>query len=273
MTRSLRTLIFLLTFCPMTFLPLPVMQPAMVYAAEDSKAAEAKIVGPTEGVPGDIIYLDFSESVANKIKCVVEPSRFSDGKATFRLDSPDPKLEPEAAAKGPRGLYLASRPMTYRVSLLVSNETGPDMLVFTVMITSPTPLPPAPKPIDPVPPTPPNPVNPLPADKFGLAEWVRTQVLSNVPPEKRYLCTQFSGNFTQVKIAPFTSFVDAMARATKLNNITEGTDKATWTTNVFTPLVSKLKALIASKTLVYTDLSEVRLALDAIAVGFAGAAQ
>ncbi len=120
---------------------------------------KAVITGPVDGIPGDIIDLDFSESVADKLRFIVSPARFPDGRPTFRI----PRLADGSMPKDGdvKGITLASRAGIYTIELIVSNSEGPDRTVFTVEIIQPVEKPGKPPVVPPVtPPVTPPPVTP-----------------------------------------------------------------------------------------------------------------
>jgi len=110
--------------------------------APPSNAARAVIDGPTTGQPGDLIHLDFSPSTADRLKFFIKPDRFADGRPTHVVD------------KDGLGAWIATRPGTYEIELLVSNAEGPDRRLETITISpapggpgSPPAGPPAPVPV------------------------------------------------------------------------------------------------------------------------------
>ena len=228
----------------------------------------AIITGPTDGVPGDLIELDSSESVCDKRKWYIEPARFADGKVTHKI------------ARDGESVLLASRPGTYRVELLVSNADGPDRLIYTVTITGTGPQPPTPPPQPPVPPPPP-PIppgpGPLPAGRFGLAEFVRSQVLANVPADKRPACVMFAGNFTvvasQVETGTLKTLAAANAKLQTLNQATAGANVEFWDVNVIRPLSKRMTELKNAGTLKITVMDDLRDAYKEIAQGFGASIQ
>lgn len=96
----------------------------------------------TEIVPGDFVELDASESVDAKLfKWNVEPATFNDGRPTYRVSSDRTKLS------------LASRTGTYRIQLIVANETDIADTKRTIVVGKPLPGPgPQPQPDIPPPP-------------------------------------------------------------------------------------------------------------------------
>lgn len=166
--------------------------------------AKAVISGPTDGVPGDLIELDFSESVADKIRYYVDPPRFPDGKPTYK------------PARDGKSIWLASRPGIYRIELLVSNAEGPDRMVQVVTIFTPmNPPPPTPIPIPQPPVTPPvtppvvPPVTPpvippvQPPTVPALGAWVRDAATALVTkdPGRQATATALANAYKQFAIA------------------------------------------------------------------------
>jgi hypothetical protein len=133
----------------------------------------AIILGPTSGQPGDLIELDGSTSLRAKNHLWdVQPSAFSDGRETYRINEAGSRCE------------LASRPGVYEVLLVVSNDGGISIARWRVTIGNPAPAPqppsppgpgpspdppPGPGPQPPAPPVPPQPTPPapLPDGQFG----------------------------------------------------------------------------------------------------------
>jgi hypothetical protein len=239
------------------------------YAVESPKA---DITGPTEGVPGDLIEIDFSGSVYDKMLLVVKPAKFADGRPTFKL------------AKDGLSAALASRAGTiFSIELMVSNSEGIARSEFTITIgPAQCPecpkcpdCPPCPDPVVPIPnpqppPPAPQPAPPQPTDRFGLGVFLRSTVAANIPPEKRYLCTQISGNYNAVKVGVIANWNDAVAKLKAKNDATEGADKALWA-KVFGPLGMQVSALVSNGTFNYKDPKQIAELLGAIADGFAGA--
>lgn len=95
-----------------------------------------------EIVPGDFVELDASDSVDSKLfKWNVEPATFNDGRPTYRVSSDRTKLS------------LASRTGTYRIQLIVANETDIADTKRTIVVGKPQPGPgPQPQPDIPPPP-------------------------------------------------------------------------------------------------------------------------
>lgn len=231
--------------------------PSLVLA-DPSKAV---ITGPTEGVPGDLIELDSAESVADKRRWYVEPSRFPDGKPTFKM------------AKDGASIWLASRPGIYRVELVVSNEEGPDRLIFTVTISGGiTPPAPNPGPVIPDPPA------PLPAGRFGLANFVRSQILSTIPQGKRNPALAFSGVFSavsaQIAAGTLTTSAAAMAKVKSMNQVAvpDAATYAFWKANVNDALGARLQALVNAGSVGATKMDDWRDAFAEIAAGYASGA-
>ncbi len=274
----IRRLILAACFCPMLFVPLPATS-AVAFYAEDPVKPHAVIAGPTEGVPGDLIELDFSESVYDKMKVVIKPAKFSNGTPAYRM------------SKDGLSANLGSRAGTvFTVELIVSNSLDIDFTSWSVVI-GPAECPKCPDcPDCPVVPTPnPGPIpGPIPqpniSDRFGLGAFVKATVLANIPPEKRGLCAQISGNYTAVRVGGVVSWNDAVAKIKDKNEKTEGPDTALWK-KVFLPLGAEVSRLVSVGAFNYKDVqntvdaagkprvSDVNAVLTAIADGFAGAAQ
>ena len=153
----------------------------------------AVINGPTEGMPGDFIDLDATGSTAVWYKWTVDPPQFTDGRKTYRLDR---GVDPRKSV----GCSIASRPGTYKVTLIVStdgDDGGIDTKNWTVVIfanppgTTPPVQPPPTNPNQPPPnqPPPTNPNQPPPpvdTDPIpGMTAWVRDQATALVPAEGR----------------------------------------------------------------------------------------
>lgn len=216
---------------------------------------KAVITGPTEGVPGDLIELDSSESIGSKLKWYVEPLRFADGKPTFKI------------SKDGTTVQLATRSGSYRVELIVSNEEGPDRAIWNVTIGGGSP-PPPPPPFNPDPP-------PLPAGRFGLANFVRSQILANVPKEKRGPAATFSGVFSsvsaQIAAGTIPTPAAAMAKAKAMNqqSVSDPAVYNFWKTAVNDALAAKLTSLITANAVSRTNMDDWKDAFAEIATGYA----
>jgi len=229
-------------------------------------APKAVITGPTEGVPGDLIIVDFSESVADKMKVFIEPTRFPDGKPTYQM------------SKDGMSAYMATRAgSVFRVELLVSNEEGPDRAVLIITIANPNPTPaPGPGPAPgPTPGPAPMPDKPLPPGRFDMAQWVKTLLLSNVTADKRKLCSSISGNFGNVAAQIAAGAVKSMADANKMlkdkNHSTVGDDADFWGQAVFLPLIAKQNSLASTGKLNPAALDDLVILFNEIRDGFAAA--
>lgn len=170
----------------------------------------AVINGPTEGMPGDFIDLDASESVGDFFEWRVEPSQFSDGRKTFRF----PKCTGDKAITPQRSMEcgIASRPGKYRVTLVVSNAEGIAVREWVVVVFgNPPGTPPVQPPTEPPaqPPQPPvqPPVTP-PQQPLGLAGWVTEAVT-------RLVTTDPARSATAKKLAGSRRSMSAAATAAR----------------------------------------------------------
>jgi len=88
----------------------------MVAVAQD---AQAKIIGPTGGKPGDILVLDATNSVADHYAWSVEPELPNERPTIMVLEDG-------------RKCLVASVPGTYTIFLAVSTAGGIDQIKWTV---------------------------------------------------------------------------------------------------------------------------------------------
>lgn len=139
---------------------------------------KAVINGPTEGMPGDFIDLDASASVGDFYEWKVEPSQFSDGRKTYRLDR-------GAAPQKSIGCGIASRPGKYKVTLVVANDEGIATKDWEVTIFASPPGTPPPTNPPPNNPPPNNPPPNQPPVNTPLVEWVKSNVQALVVDDGR----------------------------------------------------------------------------------------
>lgn len=122
----------------------------------NAASPKAIINGPTTGTPGEILYLDASQSQG-------EPKHF---RWKVEPDLPG-RVMFEVCGENPARIRINTLAgMACRYTVLVSNDDGPDSVTWTVTIPgtpqpSPSPVPPTP-PVPPAPTPEPQPVPPLP---------------------------------------------------------------------------------------------------------------
>lgn len=180
---------------------------------------KAVITGPVDGVPGDIIELSAEESTASHYLFAVIPDRHADGKPTYKV------------SKDQTTCQITSRPGTYRVLLVVSNDDGPAIAWHTVKIvdvSNPTQPPPQnPPPTDPVKPPP---VTPVPT----LSDWVMATAKQKVQYTRATTGKQFAdgyrlwaaGGVVAKDVTEFAKAQDALNKA-RLATLDAST-KAEW---------------------------------------------
>lgn len=156
----------------------------------------ATVTGSTGGVPGDILVLDASESVADHFHWVVTPE-LPDGRPTILV------LE-----EG-RKCLVCSVPGTWTVVLAASNDEGVDQLKWTVTVggePGPGPAPPPGPDPDPEPapgpdpePTPPEPD--LPPGIYGITHFARDQARAVNSPNRATESAAVAAGFESVAAA------------------------------------------------------------------------
>ena len=164
-------------------------------------APKAMINGPTEGYPGDFIDLDASESTAEFYEWKVEPAQFPDGRRTFRLDR-------GAAPQKSVVCAIASRPGTYKVTLVVSTSDGIATKDWTVTILqSPGSTPQVPvvpqTPTVPVIPT--VPVVPQAPPQSGIGSWIKQNLTGVNDPNRTLTQTLLSASYKTYAMMPDNS--------------------------------------------------------------------
>lgn len=214
------------------------------------------ITGPEAVEIGDLVIIDGSASDADAFVW-----KLVGGSSSSYAVSDDGKK-----------VYFAGKTAGQYTFMLALAKASPDgktppaltIAEHTVAVSGP---PPAPGPVPTPGPT------PLPPGKFGLAEFTRSLVLSNMTADKRGPCVQFAGNFTsvsqQINGGVIKSLADAMAKLKTLNQSAAGTAMGTWQASVFKALADKLTALNQAGTLSTTDMAALATALQEIATGFA----
>lgn len=143
-----------------------------------SEPPKAVVIGPTGGVPGDILLLDASESVGDSFGWEVTPE----------LPNQRPTI---LVLEGGRKCLVTSVPGGYTVFCAVSNAEGVDTLKHVINVgtqPSPPPAPPGPTPPGPAPgPTPvPTPIpEPSPPGKFTDVMGELLQLARAIDPAAR----------------------------------------------------------------------------------------
>ncbi len=181
----------------------------------------AIINGPATGTPGEILYLDASESTG-------EPTHFR--WSVIPEIAGRKQIEPAAADQAK--IRIASFPGAYRYTLVVSNADGADLVYWDVVVPGtppPTPTPPQPGPNpqpnpQPVPPAPtppapgpnpqpnpepsppapepqPGPPSPPPEGRFGVAPKIVEWSASVTSPTKLKDAQAFADAFESVAAA------------------------------------------------------------------------
>jgi len=164
-----------------------------------SAPPQARVTGPSGGIPGDILVLDASHSN--------DASHFA-WSVTPRLPEGRPTIMPLEDGKK---CLVASVPGVYHVFLAVSNTEGVDLIEWTVTVgsepappappgpTPPNPNPPQPNPPGPTPPTPPEPV--IPDGVFQIAKPVHDWAMTVQSTQRATEAGLLAGSFESVAAA------------------------------------------------------------------------
>ena len=226
----------------------------------------ATVTGPSAGVPGDILVLDSSESIADHFSWVVTPE-LPDGRPTI------------LALEGGRKCLVCSVPGVYTVVLAASNAEGVDQAKWTITVgpqPGPTPPPgpdppPGPQPGPDPQPTPPEPD--LPDGVYKLTRFARDLANSVVSPNRAVEAAALAGGFEGVAaaIAGGTLKTPQQIRLALLaaNNAAVGESLKYWLA-WGTAIGNRLGEMIESKQLAAPEdwvvaLNEIALGLRAVA--------
>lgn len=181
-------------------------------ATANADPPSAIILGPTGGVPGDILVLDASASNGDFFAWQVTPE-LPEGRTTI------------LPLEGGRKCLVCSVPGTYTLFLAVGNAKGISLLKHVVAVRGTGPSPPDPQP-------PPRPDPDLPEGRYGLAKVVYELAVQHVPQQSRSaaqpLAQNYRGVAAQIAAGTLSGAAAILKATTEQNRDAVGEHRDAW---------------------------------------------
>lgn len=237
------------------------LKPDTVRSSQTSVGAGEMVFnidGPEEGIAGDLITINVSSNAEVLVWKMVGPGgkwNASDAGKTINFSS-----------------RLAGTYSFIGAASKTQGEAKPPLLTMKehiVKLTGGVNPNPGPQP-NPNPLPGPGPA-PLPPGRYGLAEFTRIQILSNIPLDKRSTCAALGGNFatvaSQIGAGTIKTMTEANTSLVTKNRATAGeVDKALWTNGVISPVATRLNELTKAGSIKVLD--DLKTAFEEIGAGF-----